>query len=302
MRPPLCRWTGGGGRTPRFPRWTSSASGPQVSPAGPRLKQLRIIRAPEPAGGAAFSRCLDLRARSSPWPSGPGVSSTTGRPSKRGSDRNTAQPFVAELALADGRRGGRGWSPAPSCESLRCSEPRRSSPTTSSHSSSTVRQALRGADVVARRVAGGRSPGRRRGARRRRPRRSARPARSNERPERAARAGGVLEVQRAALGLGQRLLDHLARALDRRRRPRRSCAEPGCSTTATAPSASPARSEAVSDVSVFSRISGSSEAAVEQVDGVDEQRVDVGGRHRLVVGGDLLVAVDRGLPRPAGSG
>ena len=33
--------------------------------------------------------------------------------------------------------------------------------------------------------------------------------------ERAAGAGGVLEVQRAALGLGERLGDHLAGALDR---------------------------------------------------------------------------------------
>ena len=38
---------------------------------------------------------------------------------------------LAELALADVRRGGRGWSPAPLWESLRCSEPRRSRPTTS---------------------------------------------------------------------------------------------------------------------------------------------------------------------------
>src|SRR4051794_11128002 len=35
-------------------------------------------------------------------------------------------------------------------------------------------------------------------------------------PQRAARAGGVLEVQRAALGFVERLPDDLARALDRR--------------------------------------------------------------------------------------
>jgi hypothetical protein len=37
-------------------------------------------------------------------------------------------------------------------------------------------------------------------------------------------------------------------------------ADPGCSTTATASSSAPARSELMSDVSVFSRISGSSDA------------------------------------------
>ena len=39
-------------------------------------------------------------------------------------------------------------------------------------------------------------------------------------------------------------------------------AEPGCSTTPAAPSASPTRSDVVSDVSVFSRISGSSLAGL----------------------------------------
>ena len=37
-------------------------------------------------------------------------------------------------------------------------------------------------------------------------------------------------------------------------------ADPGCSTTACAPSAAPARSEPVSDASDFARISGSSDA------------------------------------------
>ena len=39
-------------------------------------------------------------------------------------------------------------------------------------------------------------------------------------------------------------------------------AEPGCSTTACAPSAAPARSDAISDASVFSRNSASSEAGL----------------------------------------
>src|ERR1700721_1132228 len=65
-------------------------------------------------------------------------------------------------------------------------------------------------------------------------------------PKRAPGAGGVLEMQRAALRFGQGLPDPLA--------------EPGCSTTPVAPIASPTRSECVSDVNDFSRISGSSEA------------------------------------------
>ena len=74
-------------------------------------------------------------------------------------------------------------------------------------------------------------------------------------------------------------------------------AEPGCSTTACAPSAAPARSEVVSDASDFSRISRVLGRAVEQVDGVDQQRVDVGVRHRGAEVGDLLVGVLARLPR-----
>ena len=69
--------------------------------------------------------------------------------------------------------------------------------------------------------------------------------------ERAARAGGVLEVQRAALGLRQRLGDDLARAARSPAPTSPASAEPGCSTTACAPSAAPARSELVSEASDF---------------------------------------------------
>ena len=80
-------------------------------------------------------------------------------------------------------------------------------------------------------------------------------------PERPARARRVLQVQRAALGLGQRLADDRAGALDRRAdlaRLRRAGVQ---DDAAPRPSAAPTRSEAMSDVSVFARISWSSEAA-----------------------------------------
>ena len=80
-------------------------------------------------------------------------------------------------------------------------------------------------------------------------------------PERAARAGRVLEQQRARLGLRQRLLDDLPGALDRLvRRPPFFNAEPGCRTTPTAFSWAPALSATVSAASDLSRISGSSDA------------------------------------------
>ena len=75
--------------------------------------------------------------------------------------------------------------------------------------------------------------------------------------ERAAGAGGVLEVQLAALALGQRLGDRLAGAGDRARTSP-VLAEPGCSTTPAAPIAWPTRSEWVSEASDFARMSGSS--------------------------------------------
>ena len=56
-------------------------------------------------------------------------------------------------------------------------------------------------------------------------------------------------------------------------------AEPGCSTTPRGAERVARRAAtSVSDVSDFSRMSGSSRGAVEQVDGVDQQRVDVASR------------------------
>ena len=79
-------------------------------------------------------------------------------------------------------------------------------------------------------------------------------------PERPARARRVLQVQRAALRLGQRLADDGARPPDRGpdlARLRR----PGVQDDADRAQAPAACSEAMSDVRVFARMSSSSEAA-----------------------------------------
>ena len=75
-------------------------------------------------------------------------------------------------------------------------------------------------------------------------------------------------------------------------------ADPGCSTTPRAPSCTPAwsasdqrRERLVADL----RILG---GAVEQVDGMDHERLDVGALDRLAVGSELVVVVDARLPGP----
>jgi hypothetical protein len=94
-------------------------------------------------------------------------------------------------------------------------------------------------------------------------------------PERPAGPRGVLEVQRAVLGLRERLGDRRRRGervVDRAAVLQR---RPGCRTTAWAPErrAAAARRSATRATSRGSPVLG---RAVEQVDGVDEQRVDVG--------------------------
>ena len=68
---------------------------------------------------------------------GPGVSSTSGRPSKRGSERNAAQPS-SPSSPAPTFAWRSTFEPSGVCESLRCSEPRRSMPTCAAQSSSTA--------------------------------------------------------------------------------------------------------------------------------------------------------------------
>ena len=79
----------------------------------------------------------------------------------------------------------------------------------------------------------------------------------------AAGARGVLQMQRAGLALRQRLVDDLARALDRRA----DVAGLGRARRAARRRAAPERvarraATSVSDASDFSRMSGSSEAAL----------------------------------------
>ena len=162
-----------------------------------------------------------------------------------------------------GSRGGRGWSPAGSTESLTCSEPSRSSPTTRSKSSSTAARRLRGADVVAARRAGGRSPGRRRAACRRRASSISRASSSNERPSvpPAPAVSSRCSAQSSDSFSASR--DHLGGALERRvrRRRRPSAPSPGAAPRRRAPERrAGAAATSVSDVSDFSRISASSEA------------------------------------------
>ena len=97
---------------------------------------------------------------------------------------------------------------------------------------------------------------------------------SNERPERAARAGRVLQVQRARLALGERLSEDLAGARDRRLDRPVLAPSRGAARRRAAPIASPIaqrvgqrRERLRADVGVLA-------GAVEQVDGVDQHRVD----------------------------
>ena len=154
---------------------------------------------------------MSTASTSLPWP---GPSNTHGRPSKRGSDRNAAQPSRADLAVAEVA-----VAVAVGAE-RRCGvvDVQRAEPVEADHAVELVEhggERLGGADVVAggEQVAGVQADAE--------PLVAAggldQPRELLERaPERAAGAGGVLEVQRAVVGLGERLGDHLRRALDRR--------------------------------------------------------------------------------------
>ena len=163
------------------------------------------------------------RAARTPTPGRPGRGPC---PSRRALRARTASPRSA-ARTGTRRMPSRPISPSPRfawrsrlepsgvIESFTCSEPSRSRPTTRSNSSSTAGEPSARADVVARgeQVAGVQADAE--------PLVAAgdldQPRQLLERaPERAARAGGVLEVQRAVLGLRERLGDHRAGALDRR--------------------------------------------------------------------------------------
>ena len=117
-----------------------------------------------------------------------------------------------------------------------------------------------------------------------------------ERPaQRAARAGGVLDVQGAAVGFLQRLGDRLGRPLDRpfglalqrRAGMQHDADRPERRTRAQRRHQRGQR--LLAHLLVLGR-------QVDQIDGVDEQRVEVRRLERLLVRGDLLVVVDGRLP------
>ena len=110
-------------------------------------------------------------------------------------------------------------------------------------------------------------------------------------PERAAGAGRVLEVQRAALGLRQRLRDHLAGALDRLADVALLGRARVQDHAASRRSPSPTRSDWVSEASDLSRISRSSEAQLSRYTAwISTASIALVG-DRLAERGEVVVAV-----------
>ena len=283
MRPPLCRWTGGGGRVRRDgeqaldrtrlgrarPCWC-----PRLSNAGRNSGRTATGPAFRPRGPQVLCATASDLLRRRALPVGPGVSRTHGQPVEArlatGRRRSPRRPSSPSPTSAWRSR----LEPRPSGESLRCSEPRRSRPTLRRRTRRAPRSGPRRCGCRSPRRTGGTSPGTR-------PRRVVAAGRLDQRgqlveraPERAAGARGVLEVQRAALALGQRL----ARSpRPRARSPAPTSpvfAEPGCSTTACgaervarAQRGGQRRQRLGADLGVLG-------GGVEQVDGVDQQRVD----------------------------
>src|SRR5919108_4280781 len=116
-------------------------------------------------------------------------------------------------------------------------------------------------------------------------------------PERAARAGGVLEVQRAAVRLRERLGDHRGGALDRgvdcaaalERRPGVEHDPDRAQLLARAQRRRQRRERLLPEVRLL-------RGRIQQVHRVDQERVDVRVRHRRPEVGDLLRRVLARLP------
>ena len=248
---------------------------------------------------AASPRVRSLRASCTsafvgpPLPS-PGVSSTQGRPSNWGAARKAAQPpepSSPSPTLAWRSR----LLPRGVIESLRCRQPSRSRPTRCSNSAITASTPAARADVIPRRqqvagvqahaeallAAGGLDQA---------------GELLEAAPERPAGAGGVLQVA--------------AGSPRSRPAPRGSCpparlialptspvlAEPGCSTTPAAPMRG-ARAQGVGQrPQRFAAHVAVLAGAVEQVDGVDHDRLHRAGGEGLAERARLLVRVDAALP------
>ena len=114
-------------------------------------------------------------------------------------------------------------------------------------------------------------------------------------PERAARARGVLEVQRAVLGLGERLAQHDARACNGRGRiaalgrARVQHDGVGSDGGADAQRVGHRRKRLRADLLILA-------GAVDQVDRVDQDGLDVRVGERRPECGEVLVAVGRRAP------
>ena len=124
--------------------------------------------------------------------------------------------------------------------------------------------------------------------------RTARPARSQllERPpERVARAGGVLEQERTALRLVERVLHSISPTRGNASSCGSPLVEPGWSTTPSAPISSPSRSAWISESADFFLISRVLGGRIDEVDRVDHDRLDRPVRHELAEGRHVV-----GLP------
>ena len=206
-----------------LPHWSQNAI-----PAG------RLVRGP--AGGGTFlaqlAREVDVLLL------GPLSSSTQGRSVEAGLGEERRAALAAEVALAGVGVAVDVRARAASAESLRCSEPSRSSPTTESKSSTTPPSPSGGAHVVARgqQVAGVQADAEALVAARGLDQRRQLLERA---PERPAGAGGVLEVQRAGLGLGQRLGDRHRPRAPAPARPRPSAPSRGAARRSARPAPRP---------------------------------------------------------------
>ena len=262
--PSLYRWTGGGGPHSgpgargallgAYPRpWHPHAdAAPALSGRTPRSDRARDGAGP--AAAAQRARELDLLGRRAAVVL-PGVSSTHGRPSKRGSDRNDRAAVGAELALADV-----GVAVAVGAQRrLRVVEVQRAEAAQADRRRRTRRarraSASARADVVARgeQVAGVEADAEALVAAGGVEQRGQLVERAPERAARARRCSrGAAGSARSRASASR---DDLAGALDRRRDLARLAPSRRAARPRAAPSASPARSEAISDVRVLSRIS-----------------------------------------------